>query len=211
MKTIIMKKIIAIICFGLIASQFSSCKQEQKKEVKPVVETKSSFAYSLSKATNEIGFTAYKTTDKVPVKGMFKTVRVVGGGEGNTIKEAMNGAEISIPIGSIETNDAGRNVKIQTFFFKVMEATGTLKGKLTLQEDAKGTVAFTMNGITKDLPITYTINGNEFCLDAVLDINEWNGQTALASLNTACKALHTGGDGVSKTWNDVAIHIVSKF
>ena len=32
-----------------------------------------------------------------------------------------------------------------------------------------------------------------------------NALDALASLNKACYDLHTGSDGVSKTWEDVAI------
>ena len=205
-----MKKIILLVCLGMLTGLTISCKSEAKKETKTEVKEKE-YAYSLAKASNDVGFTAYKTTDKVPVKGSFKTVKIVGGGAGDSIADAINGAEFSIPIGSIETNDSGRNLKIQTFFFKVMETTGTLKGKLTLEEDAKGFVDFTMNGITQKLPFTYTIKDNEFCLDAVMDINQWNAQAALESLNTACKALHSGADGVSKTWNEVAIHIVSKF
>jgi len=109
------------MCLSLIAFQFIGCKGETNKEpttepAKPVVEK--SYSHSLKKSDNKINFTAYKTTEKVPVKGMFKTLKVTKGGEGNSIKEALNGVEFRIPIGSIETNDSGRNVKIQNFFFK---------------------------------------------------------------------------------------------
>jgi hypothetical protein len=39
-----------------------------------------------------------------------------------------------------------------------------------------------------------------------MDLKNWNALEALASLNKACEALHTGPDGVSKTWEDVAIN-----
>jgi len=206
-----MKKLAILLGVFALTLQFSSCKSETKKETKPEVEAPKSYAFSLKKATNEVNFTAYKTTEKVPVKGMFKTVKIVNGGEGDTVKEAINGAEFSIPIGSIETNDSSRNLKIQTFFFQVMEATGTLKGKLFLDDDTKGHADFIMNGVTQKLPFTYSITDKVFTMDATMDINLWNGQAAIESLNTACKALHTGADGVSKTWNEVAINIVSKF
>ena len=32
-----------------------------------------------------------------------------------------------------------------------------------------------------------------------------NGHSAIVSLNKACNELHTGDDGISKTWNDVQI------
>jgi hypothetical protein len=33
----------------------------------------------------------------------------------------------------------------------------------------------------------------------------------LASLNKVCEALHTGSDGVSKTWSEVTLNITSEF
>jgi len=68
-----------------------------------------------------------------------------------------------------------------------------------------------MNNITQELPFTYTIAGNIFTMKTVMDINKWNGQAAIVSLNVACKDLHKGADGVSKTWNEVAIEVVSIF
>lgn len=211
-----MKRLILISCLSFLTVQFTSCKNDakdasKKEAVKKEVKPEKSYPYSLKKATNTVDFVAYKTTDKVPVKGTFKTVKVLSGAGGNTIKEAVNGTEFKIPIGSVETNDSSRNLKIQKFFFQMMEATGTLKGKLNIVDEANGFADFTMNGITKKLPFTYTIEGNVFSLDATMDVNEWNGQAALASLNEACKALHSGADGVSKTWNEVAIHIVTIF
>ncbi len=206
-----MKNLLILISLSLFTFQLTSCKSDTKKEPKTETETAKTYAFSLSNAKSDVNFIAYKTTEKVPVKGMFKTVRITGGGEGDTIKDAINGAEFSIPIGSIETNDDSRNLKIQQFFFKIMEATGTLKGKLMLEDDTSGFAEFTMNGVTKKLPFTYTIADKVFSMNATMDVNLWNAQTALASLNEACKALHTGADGVSKTWNDVAINIVSTF
>jgi len=206
-----MKKFIAILCLVAVSTQFASCKSEAKKEPIKEVKAEKIYAYSLKKSKNDVNFVAYKTTDKVPVKGMFKTVKITGAGEGDSIKEAINGAEFSIPVGSIETNDSGRNVKIQNFFFGVMTKSKVLKGKLMLEDDTKGFAEFTMNGITEKLPFEYTIEGNSFKMNAIMNIDKWNAQAAIASLNEVCKALHAGADGVSKTWSEVAINIVSTF
>lgn len=206
-----MKKLTTLICV-LIAFQFSSCKEEVKKEEsKPPVTVAKTFAYSLKTAANKIGFTAYKTTDKVPVKGMFKKIEITKLGEGNTIKEAINGAEFRVPVGNIETNDSSRNLKIVTFFFSVMENTKNLTGKLMINDDNNGALAFKMNGISEVLPFTYTIVDKVFTMKAVMNVDKWNGQAAIASLNEACKDLHKGADGVSKTWSDVDIEVTSTF
>ena len=46
-------------------------------------------------------------------------------------------------------------------------------------------------------------------IDAVMDLDSWNAQNALISINKACKALHTGPDGVTKTWSEVKIEIAT--
>lgn len=210
-----MKKIISLSLIVLLSVQLSSCKKETKKETpkkteKRVEETLTA-KYSLQNATNTIQFTAYKTTEKVPVRGVFKKAELTNGCEGNTIKDAINGAEFKIPITSIETKDASRNFKIQKFFFQVMENTMNLTGKLTLTDDKNGVAEFTMNGITEKLPFEYTINGEAFSMKTTMNIDKWNAQKALASLNQACKDLHKGADGVSKTWNEVTINVTSVF
>lgn len=204
-----MKKLLIILSIGIV-SMLTACKTPEKKET-PIKQQEKTLPFSLKKAKNNINFTAYKTTEKVPVKGLFKTVEILKAGDGKSIKEAINGVEFKVPISGIETNDSSRNFKIQKFFFDVMENTFQLTGKLVLENDTKGYAEFTMNGITEKLPFDYTIEGKTFSLNTVMDINKWNGQKAVASLNEACKELHKGADGISKTWSEVAISIVSTF
>ncbi len=204
-----MKKLLIILSIGIV-SMLTACKTPGKKET-PIKQQEKTLPFSLKKAKNNINFTAYKTTEKVPVKGLFKTVEILKAGDGKSIKEAINGVEFKVPISGIETNDSSRNFKIQKFFFDVMENTFQLTGKLVLENDTKGYAEFTMNGITEKLPFDYTIEGKTFSLNTVMDINKWNGQKAVASLNEACKELHKGADGISKTWSKVAISIVSTF
>jgi len=63
-----------------------------------------------------------------------------------------------------------------------------------------------MNGMSTELPMEYEItDDNHVNFSGVMDLKQWNALDALASLNEACKVLHTGSDGISKTWEDVAI------
>ncbi|PQJ72233.1 MULTISPECIES: YceI family protein [Polaribacter] len=209
-----MKKVVILSLLMVIAFNFSSCKSEKKSEQKTEdkIETKkSTAAFSLEKAQNEINFVAYKTTDKVPVGGQFKKVDIISGGEGNSIKEAINNTEFSIPVSSVFTKDTSRDFKIKKFFFGIMENTKLLSGKLLLTDDTNGVAEIKMNGVTEKVAFTYTITGNVFNLTGTMDITKWNAGAALASLNTACLDLHKGADGVSKTWSEVALNITSTF
>ncbi|CAM1372419.1 YceI family protein [Tenacibaculum xiamenense] len=200
-----------LVCFAMI--QITSCKKEANNttEQKEVTVEKKQAAFSLQNAENTISWTAYKTTDKVPVKGHFKKVNITSGGEGDTAKEAINNAEFSVPVSSIFTNDSSRDFKIRKFFFGVMDKTELLSGKLVLENDSIGNTDITMNGVTKNLPFNYTLNGKTFNLKATMKIGDWKAEKALDSLNTVCKDLHKGADGVSKTWDDVAIEITTVF
>jgi len=81
-----MKKLVTLICVICLTFQITSCKKEAKKEKpkKPAVVEKT-FSHSLKKAENSINFIAYKTSEKVPVKGMFKKIEIIKAGEGNSV------------------------------------------------------------------------------------------------------------------------------
>ncbi len=198
------------ILFLMAISTLLSCKNNAKKQETPSTSVKTA-KYVLANAENSINFTAYKTTKKVGVKGFFKEVEITNNKQGDNIKDAINGAEFKIPVSSIETNNSSRNFKIITFFFKIMKETTALTGKISLTDDSNGSVDFTMNGVTEKLPFTYKITDNVFKMNAIMNVDKWNGQEAIAKLNEACKDLHKGDDGVSKTWSEVAIDITSTF
>lgn len=207
-----MKKLIFPLLLCAISLQLTSCKKETKKEEpKEATVEKKQAPFSLQSADNKINWTAYKTTEKIPVKGQFKKINITSGGEGNTAKEALNNTEFSIPVSSIFTSDSGRDFKIKKFFFGVMDKTALLSGKLVLENDSIGYSDITMNNVTKKLPFTYTLDGKKFSLNATMKVSNWEARKALDSLNTICKDLHKGADGVSKTWDEVAINIVSVF
>jgi hypothetical protein len=207
-----MKKITTLLLILSVTTFFVGCKSEKKeKSTKDTEAKKSTAAYQLSEADNKVEWVAYKTTKKVPVKGKFKKVDIISGGEGSTVKEAINNTEFSIPVSSIFTSDTSRDFKIRKFFFGIMDNTKLLSGKLIIENDSMGYANITMNGVSEKLPFTYTINEKQFAMSATMDVLNWNAKSAVDSLNAACKDLHKGLDGVSKTWAEVAINISSTF
>jgi hypothetical protein len=187
----------------LLVTAFS-CKQTKKEEQK----TEEAVAtYSIVQDSTDVRFTAYKTTEKKPVGGTFKQVDLTYEA-GETPMETLNGMQFSIPVSSLFTNDTTntRDPKIIHFFFDMMKETQTIKGTFSFDDNKNCSVKLTMNGVSTDLPMEYEVTeDNHVSFSGTMDLKNWDALDALASLNKACFDLHTGPDGVSKTWEDVAI------
>lgn len=197
-----MKKII----LALITSTFiltTSCKKDQTVIV-PEVKTNNTQTYSVIGETSVVKWTAYKTTDKVAVKGKFNSININNSKKAATVKEALNGILFSIPVSSIFSNETTRDSKLKEFFFGVMKNTEFISGTFDIN-DTGSFVNITMNGLSKTIPIKLDIDGQKATFSNKLNLNDWDLANAVASLNKACFDLHKGPDGVSKTWDEVDI------
>lgn len=198
-----MKKIslfVIALCLG-----FTSCKNEKKETVTEAVATNQ---FVIKPEATSVKWTAYKTTEKKGVGGEFTTVNF-DEKSGASPEEALNGLNFSIPISSVFTNDPSntRDAKIKEFFFGAMLDTELLKGSIKYANNAY-LATITMNGVTNSLPLDINITDDRrVTLTGTMNLKDWSALDALASLNKVCYDLHKGADGVSKTWEDVAIEV----
>lgn len=202
-----MKKV-SILLIALVLG-ITSCKNEKKEnKTETSTEAASSEKFVIKPEATSVTWTAYKTTEKTGVGGEFTTINFEEQ-SGASPKEAMNNLSFSIPISSLFTNDATntRDAKIKTSFFGAMLDTDLIKGKINYENDVV-VAALTMNGITHNLPMDIIITDERrVTLTGTMNLADWNALDALASLNKVCFDLHKGPDGVSKTWEDVAIEV----
>ena len=200
-----MKKTFALSIIALTILAFNSCKETTNKNEEQKIAQKS---YSIDLDKSSIHWTAYKTSEKVPVKGQFMTFNIENIKKGTSAKDALNGLKFSIPVSSIFSKDSIRDGKLNTFFFDIMKNTKLITGTLTIGSENSGTVDLTMNGIDKEMPVTYTLENDIMTINAMMNLDNWQAQAALKSINEACKVLHTGPDGITKTWNEVDIEVI---
>jgi hypothetical protein len=181
-----------------------SCKESKKQKVKETTKQ-----YVVESKTTTINWIAYKTTDKVPVKGQFTELNIAKVHKGSSALDALNGLKFSIPVSSIFTKDTIRDGKLKKFFFGTMKNTNTITGTISMNNETSGSVELTMNGISQNLPITYVISDQMVTIEAVMDLDNWKAQLAIEALNVACRDLHSGEDGIPKTWTEVKIEIAT--
>tara|TARA_R110002111_G_scaffold99207_5_gene153355 strand:- start:2410 stop:3042 length:633 start_codon:yes stop_codon:yes gene_type:complete len=192
----------------IITLAFTSCKEE-KKEAQTEVQTETvenTTKYVVKPEATTVTWKAYKTTEKLPVGGEFATLNFKEK-EGATPEEALNGLEFSIPISSLFTKDETRDQKLKTSFFGAMLDTEILKGTIKYIDNAY-LASITMNGVTADLPLEVSITDERRVnMKGTMQLKDWDALGALESLNKVCFDLHKGADGISKTWEDVAIEV----
>jgi hypothetical protein len=158
----------------------------------------------------EVGFTAYKTPLKIGVGGTFDKVTYKANKvSGGSFRDLFVGSSIVIDTHSVNSNNKGRDAKLVKFFFDNM-STQTIKAKIVDYRSDKRykgkpktgvfTVAITMNGITKKVPMRYSYFKGKMEAEGVIDLFDFSANKSLQAINKACYTLHKG-----KTWNDVTI------
>ena len=198
------KKTSQLILLILVIVLFTAHKYHDSRQIKS-----SEKVYTINPEDTKVTWTAYKTTEKVPVTGSFTTLIVENIKSGATVKEALNGIKFKLPVDSIFSQSALRDSKIKKFFFGTMLNTEAIEGTLYMENSTSGYVRISMNAISHNLPISYKINGDSVTMEAVLNLDNWKAQLALEALNDACEDLHAGSDGISKTWSDVKIDVAT--
>jgi len=185
----------------------SACKNDIKEEKKSnEKEEVSEVMFVVKPEGTSVKWTAYKTTEKKPVNGEFAILNF-DAKKGATPQDALNNLEFSIPVNSLFTKDEVRDSKLKASFFGAMLNTELISGKIKVT-DNKYVASITMNGATNDLPLDVSIlEERRVKMNGVLNLKDWNALDALTSLNKVCFDLHKGPDGVSKTWENVAIEI----
>lgn len=153
--------------------------------------------------TPVIGWEAYKTAAKVGVKGSFGSVKASGIDASESVAGVLKGSRVMIETASVDSKNPGRDAKLATYFFgvmagKVIDATVvSVDGK---EKTGNVTVAITMNGVTRNVPMRYSATESEIVAEGYVDLADFSALAAVASINKACYELHQG-----KTWQDVAI------
>jgi polyisoprenoid-binding protein YceI len=199
-----------LLILGITASLlFTSCGSGEETTETVVEPTVENCLYTYNPAMTKLDWTAYKFLRKAGVGGTFTTINVEGNKSGANPRTIIESLSFSIPVNSVETNDPGRNKKIDSLFFGTLNNTSLLSGEVvSLNENGKAVLRVTMNDITNDLEGDYTLEDNVFTFNTEINVENWNAQAGIISLNEACKDLHTdveNGDTESKLWSDVTI------
>jgi polyisoprenoid-binding protein YceI len=169
--------------------------------------------YKLEPGSARVGWTAYKTTKKTPVKGEFKTIELKGPSEGKDFAKLLKGARVTVDPFSSDSANAERDANVSTFFFHKMEKMKVSGRVADVKGGESGTfdLALTLDGTKKKVPMTYQLSPEgAFTASGSFDMLDFGLKAAFDSIHQACLEKHRGEDGVSKTWSEVEIRVAAK-
>ncbi|MEN8138462.1 MAG: hypothetical protein ABFR62_08510 [Bacteroidota bacterium] len=203
MKIVSIKSVLVLMMIFFTVS----CGDNESKGTQEAKESKKELFYNHENTV--LQWTAFKTTDKIAVKGTFNTVIVENKGKGESVEEIINTTSFKIPTSTVFTDNEGRDVLLREYFFGAMMNTDTIYGSFINVKDGKGKVLIKMNEVEAKSDIKYEFVNDSLKVSTILLLETWKGSDALKSLNKVCYDKHTGSDGVSKTWSDVEIDIIT--
>ncbi|MEC7988288.1 MAG: YceI family protein, partial [Myxococcota bacterium] len=146
--------------------------------------------------------------------GTFNTFTVSESKQAPNVMESLKDLSIEIDTSSVESNNPARNATIAGVYFAKFAPATQIKGKVisAAGDNKQGTMKINMdmNGVSKDLDFTYEVKGEELEATGVMEMMDFNLKGPFDAIHEACKALHTGADGVAKTWTEVALKVTAQ-
>lgn len=153
---------------------------------------------SYSAGTAKVSWKAFKTYEKIGVGGTFDRASMTSASN-DTIEGVLTGSSVAISTLSVNSGNSARDAKLSDAFFKVQGVTA-INAKIVSAKAGKAMVEISMNGVTKSIPMTYTVSDTSVIGKGVIDLADFSMLPSLGSINKACYELHAG-----KTWQDVEI------
>ncbi|MEZ4287168.1 MAG: YceI family protein [Polyangiales bacterium] len=199
-----------VVCAVALAAVLG-CKRENPIEqaAPSSTEAKTSCSYTYDSAQTKLTWTAYKLTERVGVSGTFNKITAQGAKPAATPVGVFPGLTFLIDTSSVNSDNPERDPKLVASFFGKLPEGESISGTVKSIEDKKAVVDLSLGGVQKEVPFEVVVDGSTLTATASIDLNDFQGQAAVDSLNAACKELHTGTDGASKLWPDVGLKIES--
>jgi len=204
-----MKRLAKYLIYLLVVYGMASCNNSDKK-LSNTDSYKSQVSkqqhYTIDTSGISILWIAYKYTNRTGVSGSFKTYKFENKKASGTVENILKKSKLSIPTATVNSSNPIRDFKLNTYFFKAFN-TSEIRGTIIKVKESEGVIDLKMNRISKQIPFTYSIEKDTIRLFTNLNLNYWNADEALKTLNTECYELHKGPDSISKLWPDVDVVI----
>lgn len=166
--------------------------------------------HQIKEGTEKITWTGFKYTKKAPVSGTFDKVTFKQDVNSESMAALLESIEFEIDTNSVNSGNPVRDstLKKSIFGFTKEEAKISGKFKNATQLDVIADLVFNEEMETK---LNLSAKEGKLVITGTLDLLKNGLQKSYDSVHLACKGLHTGDDGVSKTWTTVDLKIEADY
>ncbi len=200
----IMRKKLAILALG--TTLLISCSNSETNDEQVIEEAKPCL-YNYDETSTSVKWTAFKFNEKTAVGGMFEKVNVLISAPSEDLFSTLTGASFTIPTESVNSSNEERDGKIKAHFFGAMSSTDVISGIVKSINETTANIEITMNGVSKDYQGSVSAEGAKVEFNTTINLNDFEANYAIDSLNAVCNDLHKGADGISKLWSEVDIKV----
>ena len=203
-----MNKIITLLLTSVL---MFSCNTNSSENSKSNAKLKEACKYRLKTEDLKFEWTAFKTTEKIAVKGSFDDIQTNSNNTNASIMNVLIGSEFKINLNSINSGNTDRDSKLINLFFQNLSKPDIITGIVEEcdgdNNKGKTIINLLINNISHQVRMNYKLEENIVKLNGGLDLLNWKAEKSLNALHEACLQLHTGKDGISKTWSVMDINI----
>jgi polyisoprenoid-binding protein YceI len=154
-----------------------------------------------------LNWTAFKYSEKTAVSGAFSDIEVDYRQDAHKLEEFLASGIFTASVNSVDTGNPVRDETLRKSFFSLF-TTDKLRGNVSEVKADTFILNIEMNGEKKPVTFNYKFSDDGvLTASSTFDMLEFGLKQAHESIHTACEKLHTGPDGVSKTWTEVALNI----
>lgn len=159
----------------------------------------------------KLEWTGYKFSEKTGVKGSFDIINWQYDKRAATIEDAFKSITFNVDTASISSGDITRDKKLALYIFGPIINPGTISGSTKSYGKSGASASISMNGTTKDVSFTVKQTGKSVELTGKIDMLDFGMKNSFEAIAKACSVLHTGKDGVSKTWSEVGLKVTANY
>jgi hypothetical protein len=160
----------------------------------------------------KLQWTAFKTTEKLGVSGSFTSILVEAPTHADSEEKLLSGISFSIDGLSVASGNPERDRSLKESFFALLKPNANIDGDIKEAKDGKAILELRLNGKKALVPFTYVFDktASSVVAKGKIDMLEIGLDAPFAAIHERCTLLHTGADGVSKTWTDVELEVSAK-
>lgn len=165
--------------------------------------------YQFQAGSEKLIWTGYKFTKKLGVNGSFDHIEFTQNTMSKSIDELISSISFTVDVASLNSGLELRDKKLLLFIFGQMKNPGKITGKVISSDISqnKAIALISMNDVSVQLPFVVTKSENSLSFTGEIDLLTFGMSESFHTLEQVCKELHTGEDGISKSWSTVGLKI----